>query len=503
MVPHVRLIVIASLVSFCSNWQFGYQITYINTATETFYKLTNDAYRASANCANCSLQYDVWETDWSVVVSSIYPGTFLGFVLVRLFFTFILFLALGRLLVGIHAGCALCLLPLFIIEISARKYRPFLSSFQQLFQALATLIGLILGSSSIVPLGTCAFEWLQITAAIPTVMFVAILLYLPDTPYYVLDRRKPLERDCEKGTSTRNLKRILCIQISTKQEAFERWEFQSRTRTDECFRKENLMGVIIGSIAAVSFATTGDDIIDSYSAQILFVSTGGTKNEVELLSVLLGTLLFITSIGGVFLVDRFGRKRVLILGLLGTALSNGIAAIGSSVHSEALAIVGFALTKTFIGLGAGAPAWFLTSELVSSRLTSVCQSISTGLLLVAVGTVSLTFLPLGIVIGAYNFVALTSAPAFLAAVILFLFLPETKNKSYSQIRSNFRERIFPGLSWTNYGRKKHKSTKLLAHPETSFYGSLTKPSGRTSNSFESCCNHSNPVLMTKELGSVF
>jgi hypothetical protein len=43
---------------------------------------------------------------------------------------FDLLLSLGRLLVGIQAGCSLCLLPLFIIETSDFAHRPFLSSLQ-------------------------------------------------------------------------------------------------------------------------------------------------------------------------------------------------------------------------------------------------------------------------------------------------------------------------------------------------------------------------------------
>lgn len=55
----------------------------------------------------------------------------------------------------------------------------------------------------------------------------------------------------------------------------------------------------------------------------------------EILTALLGLLLFLTSIIGALLVDRIGRRRLLLIsGLLGTALSNAFAAIGAALGSE-------------------------------------------------------------------------------------------------------------------------------------------------------------------------
>lgn len=80
----------------------------------------------------------------------------------------------------------------------------------------------------------------------------------------------------------------------------------------------------------------------------------------------------------IYQIDKFGRKRLLIFGIIGTAISNLIAAIGASYSSLVAVTIGFALTKTFIGFGAGGPAWFLTSELISSKYICTAQSISTG-----------------------------------------------------------------------------------------------------------------------------
>ena len=133
-----------------------------------------------------------------------------------------------------------------------------------------------------------------------------------------------------------------------------------------------------------------------------------------------------------------------------------MATVGFVYGSMVLQICGFALTKTFIGFGAGAPAWFLTSELVAPRVTSLCQAISTGTLLIATGVVTLVYLS-GIkqnfkpqilvdsIIGVYSIFFMASIPAFGLAIVLTLFLPETKDRKYEEIRADLTKSTFSGL----------------------------------------------------------
>jgi len=62
-------------------------------------------------------------------------------------------------------------------------------------------------------------------------------------------------------------------------------------------------------------------------------SSDAADSTGETLTALLGLLLFGTSVFGALLVDNFGRRRLLISGLLGTALSNALAAFGATLGS--------------------------------------------------------------------------------------------------------------------------------------------------------------------------
>lgn len=80
MLPNGRTLLIVSFVCAASNWQFGYQITYINTAATGaagFYALANDAHQHEQRSvsgrakqpADLSLSYAQWSQEWSIAVA--------------------------------------------------------------------------------------------------------------------------------------------------------------------------------------------------------------------------------------------------------------------------------------------------------------------------------------------------------------------------------------------------------------------------------------------------
>ncbi|KAL3126071.1 hypothetical protein niasHT_001710 [Heterodera trifolii] len=462
------MLVIVALVSFCSNWQFGYQITYINTAHWSFYALADEVYQ------NESL---------AVRLSATLP-------------TLCVLLSVGRLLVGAQAGCSLCLLPLFIIETAPLNHRPFLSSLQVVFQSLATLIGLSVGSDHLLSLGDNKIEWLQIIGLAPTMFFAIFLLWLPDTPFRLLEKCQKLLDFDDGADEDVELKFELSSLFyygtnadfgAIRSEAFERWALPPEGRKGRPKWADNWKGLLVGIFAAVSFAFTADDLIDSYSADFFYRFSFSPKANAEFLTAGLGLLLFFTSILGAFLADRFGRRRLLISGLLGTAVSNAIAAFGASTNSTSTVAIGFALTKTFIGFGAGAPAWFLTSELVSPLFVAQGQAISTGFLLLATGLSTLLFLPIQDWLGsACALLALSSVPALLIAFFLFLMLPETADIPLDQIRHILSLHSLPGLGgaadaaegaeeavpWERSWELPHRSQRLMGASAYVSYGSI-------------------------------
>jgi MFS family permease len=193
----------------------------------------------------------------------------------------------------------------------------------------------------------------------------------------------------------------------------------------------------------------------------------------EAITIFLGIVLVITSIFGAILMDKFGNKRLLIVGLIGTAVFNVIASVGSLFGSTMIVTIGFSLTKSCIGLGAGAPSWFLTSELVSANVTSICQAISTGLLLMSVGLITSIYLPLDSHLNELSTLVVLSFPATFCAIFMFLFLPETKNRRLERIRSHLGTHFFTGfVQFPKDDQSRRSTSTYLKKDRLHSYGSM-------------------------------
>ncbi|PIC18710.1 hypothetical protein B9Z55_024508 [Caenorhabditis nigoni] len=484
--PPCRLVILAAIASFCANWSFAFQITYVNTSVDTFYNLARKAYKEVRLCPTCQLPESDWLASWSVIVSMFYPGTILGFLLVPFLtkwlgvkralsimcvastigvgvhflavsllslgeVTFSTLLSIGRFLIGLQAGSSLCLLPLYIIEISPSQYRSFLNNFQQVSQSFGTLLGLILGSENIIPLGNARFMLMQVSAGVPILFLLFLLVITPPTPTYLSVfhpecihealNSKLFYHGMDRGDAYRPL--------VSNYEMMEDKASSNYATYGKSWR-DSFKGFLIGAIVAASYAFTADDLIDTFSSNMLLGENKNSKKvhqETDTFSIFvsngLGLVLFFASILGIFLADHYGRRRLVLVGLFGTCVAN----IGAVVFTTNKTIVSlcFAATKLFIGIGCGGPAWFLTSELVDPDYAWIYQPFSTGILLATTMFETFFYLSIDAWIGGYSLLVLAAGPALIAAILIYLYLPETKGRSCEEIQQMLNSTTFSGI----------------------------------------------------------
>ncbi|PAV89360.1 hypothetical protein WR25_05590 [Diploscapter pachys] len=354
--------------------------------------------------------------------------------------------------------------------VASIHYGDFSTSEQTISEYISNEVHLISHNSAIIT--SCRFAWLQVFAVAPTIFFLLLLLLTPTTPPQLLKQR------CHTIDIVESLQYYYGSQYCIDNLRAE-WSQTANNNKSESSKKipfSTWKGFAIGCAAAASYAFTGDDLIDTFSSQMLTgiqgvsgVSTG----MADLISVVMGVVLVLGSLGGAFLIDRFGRRRLIILGLLGCSISNLLLVIFPS--SVRVATISFTLTKAFIGLGAGAPAWFLTTELVPPSRVSLFQSFSTGILLITTMLVTFFYLRLELAIHQYSILLLTTGPAMILAILLFLFLPETQNRNNAEIQ-HLLNTPFSGFA-------KPKKSRLISI--SSSYGSMnhcSKSATRTMSS---------------------
>uniref|UniRef100_A0A0K0FU59 MFS domain-containing protein n=1 Tax=Strongyloides venezuelensis TaxID=75913 RepID=A0A0K0FU59_STRVS len=354
---------------------------------------------------------------------------------------------MGRFIIGLQSGCSLSLLPLFINEISFKSETTFLSTFQQISQALSTMIGLIVGSNQILPTKN-EYKYLtcQIVAIIPTIVFFFFIAVAPNTPFFIMKKSKNF-RSLEKS--------LIFYRGSTYQPTEHRClltQAMDVGKKKDTFLRDGkklhlIKGILIGCLASISYAFTGDDIVDSYSSTIIITAFPNLRKFwIDMTTVFFSFILLLSSIVGSLVIHKIGTRDALIYGIIGTSFSNFFAFLGNITGTISLTILSFCVSKIFIGICAGGPAWFLMSRLVPPHLASILQAFSTGCILATTGICTFLYPLLNTYFNSYSILMLTMIPELTIAFILYLFLPEVEKKSYQDIEHIFRNYFFSGLS---------------------------------------------------------
>lgn len=309
---------------------------------------------------------------------------------------------IARIIGGIAIGGASVLSPIYISEISPAEFRGRLGS---VFQ-LAIVIGILLAFASDLALlntGENNWRYMFLSGGVPAFAFFAMLFFVPSSPRWLVKAGKEEEakRVLHQLMVSNGSKLIKEIKQSLASEVGESKE--------NLFQGKNLNLVLIGIAVAVFNQLTGINIVMYYSADI-FRSVGFSTDSAIWQTVIIGATNLVATIIGMSLIDKVGRKRLLLLGSLcmaGFLLLFGIFTLaGYQGYGLLLLLVGFAFS---FAASSGVTVWVLLSELFPNAIRARACSVSS-----------------------FSNWLVNSASAFLFPVILAAF-PESIGLGYSFI----------------------------------------------------------------------
>src|SRR6202795_54378 len=229
--------------------------------------------------------------------------------------------AVARLLGGVAIGIASTLSPLYIAEISPARKRGFLVSLNQ----LAIVSGILLSYSVnylLTDAGPANWRWMFASAALPSVLFFLTLLFIPESPRWLMQKGREQE-------AQHFLSQIVGPQAATGEIEAIRGALseESGDLLDSTFRKALLVAIVI----ALFSQFTGINTIIYYGS-LLFLEHGPHQTATTALwaNVMIGAINFIATILGMSLIDRAGRKPLLMSAFGGMALS--LMAVSAAIH---------------------------------------------------------------------------------------------------------------------------------------------------------------------------
>jgi SP family arabinose:H+ symporter-like MFS transporter len=286
-------------------------------------------------------------------------------------------------------------------------------------------------------IGQANWRWMFMTGVVPSVLFFAMLLFVPETPRFLFMAGK--EQD-----AFRIVERI----AGREEAAFEMSEIRaSLSRRRTAWRELLCPGVrgavVTGFCLAILVHVSGINTIIDYAPAIL--QSAGWKVDAALFStVIIGATNFAFTFVSFWAIDRYGRKPLYIAGSLGMAASL-VLLICSVVtaHFQSTLILAYILAYlAFFSSCIGPVFWTLVPEILPNDLRGTAMVVPVLTQWVANAAVVL-FFPL-----AFNQIGKATTFAFLAimsllqALFTWKFVPETKNKPLEEIEEYWERRAF-------------------------------------------------------------
>ena len=339
-----------------------------------------------------------------------------------------------RVIGGLAIGASSVIGPMYIAEISPAAKRGRLVG---LFQ-MNIVIGILLAYFSnylvsLAALGPSEWRWKLGVVAVPATAFVVALFGIPQSPRWLAavgrwkEARHVLERVGERDPD-REL-----------QEIVQSMKTEHRTHTEHLFqhryRKPIFLAISIGLFNQLS----GINAILYYLNDI-FERAGFSKLSSDMQAVAIGFTNLVFTIIAMSVIDRLGRKKLLLIGAVGTAAClAGVAAIfASGQHPELLVwlLVGFIASFAF---SQGAVIWVYLSEVFPNLVRAKGQSLGSFTHWFMNALISGVFPIMAARSGAAPFVVFAAMMALQLFVVLLIY-PETKGMTLEHIEHHLNER---------------------------------------------------------------
>lgn len=358
-------------------------------------------------------------------------------------------LAIWRVVGGVAIGIASVIAPAYIAEVAPAEYRGRLASLQQLAIvlgiALSQLVNYALaafaGGSASGMLGPIqAWQWMLGVAAVPAVVYLVVASAIPESPRYLVavgkvDRAREVLNKIESGD--------VDAKIAEIQDALGG---ERKPKLSDLRGKFGVLPIVwVGMAIAALQQFVGINVIFYYSSS-LWHSVGIDESSSLLLSLFTSIVNIIGTLVAIALVDKIGRKPLLVIGSVGMTVSLAVTGWAFSfaqvVGEDAMlpaqwgvvALISASAFVLFFAASWGVVMWVLLGEMFPARIRAAALALGTATNWVANWLVTVSFpsmrdwnLPVTYFIYA--------AFAALSVVFVVKYLKETNGRSLEEMGS--------------------------------------------------------------------
>jgi SP family sugar:H+ symporter-like MFS transporter len=351
-------------------------------------------------------------------------------------------LTIWRVIGGFAIGAASVIAPAYIAEISPAHLRGRLGSLQQFAIVLGIFGALIVnygiqasagGASGEVPWGGTAWRWMFAAAAIPAFVYFMFSLNIPESPRYLVAKQQ-----LDKA-------RMVLLKYVGGNVDHKIIEIQGTLTSDHPPRISDVRGprfgllpiVWVGIFLSMFQQFVGINVIFYYSTS-LWQSVGFSENDAFLTSVINSIVNIAGTILAIYLVDRIGRKKLLLWGsaimfvALGTMAvifaSSPVDADNNPVLSDAAGVIALIAANVFVfgfAFTWGPVVWVLLGEMFPNRIRASALGVAAAAQWISNWLITVTFPELAQT-GLFLAYGLYSLFALISFVFVWKMVRETK-----------------------------------------------------------------------------
>ena len=328
-------------------------------------------------------------------------------------------LVIFRIIGGLAIGGSSVLGPMYIAEIAPAKYRGRLVG---LFQ-FNVVFGILLAYFSnylmgILNLGAAEWRWKLGIAALPAAFFLVMLFGIPRSPRWLAKKRRIDEaREVLRITGEENYEQELQDIVASVD--------ADHSAGDSLFSSKYRFPIFLAVSIAMFNQLSGINAILYYLNQI-FAQAGFNKVSSDLQAVAIGATNLIFTMVAMTLIDRIGRKKLLLTGAVGTALClAGVAYVFLSHSHENILVALLVCYIAFFAFSQGAVIWVYIGEVFPNRVRASGQSLGSFTHWLMAGIISLGFPAVAAKSGGYPFIFFSAMMALQFFVVL-IWYPETQ-----------------------------------------------------------------------------
>ncbi|PIN00454.1 putative transporter (major facilitator superfamily) [Handroanthus impetiginosus] len=372
------------------------------------------------------------------------------------------FLMVGRFVAGIGVGYALLIAPVYTAEVSPASSRGFLASFPEVFINFGVLLGYVSNFAFSKLPTNIGWRFMLGIGAIPSIFLAIGVLAMPESPRWLVvqGRLGEAKRVLDKISDSLEESRLRLSDIKEAAGIPEHCEDDvvsiskehhhggSGVWRDLLLRPTPAVRHILICAVGIHFfqQASGIDSVILYSPEI-FKKAGITKDTDKLLATMaVGFTKTIFTLVATFLLDKIGRRPLLLSSVAGMILSlvglaTGLTIIEHVDHKMiwaiALCIASVLAYAVFFSIGMGPISWVYISEIFPLRLRAQGCSMGVAVSRVTSGVITMTFISLykAITIGGVFF--LYAGIAVVAFVFFYTLYPETKGKTLEEMEALF------------------------------------------------------------------